>query len=284
MPCLCTTTVPLCCLFTWAWMATSSESSFDNVCRSTWFPPELRVSSTFTHTYKAMAVKVEHSSHDHVVVMACLILPIIALICVIIRIWTRFFVSHSLGYDDCWWHFSSYLKMNWRFPDTSVVTLVPSAWYPGPLLSDQISHSFCAFRTASSREFVSCSTGRTAWYAEQLAATTKDVTNLPEYIKASFFLWHSVRCLSTRPLCSGHKSRIWAIWPASLATNYPFYSFTFVYLASTIPFATSHGWPSSLSLDIYAATSSRSSLAAHRQTNTGTLATPVIASTTPKPG
>lgn len=48
-----------------------------------------------------MAVKVEHSSHDHIVVMACLILPIISTICVIIRVWTRFFVSHSLGYDDC---------------------------------------------------------------------------------------------------------------------------------------------------------------------------------------
>lgn len=164
------------------------------------------------------------------------------------------------------------------------MTLVLSAWYPIPLLSDQVSHSLYASRTASSREFVSSSIGRTAWYAEQLAATTKDVANLPEYIKASFFLRHIVRCLSTGPLCSGHKLRIWAIWPASLATNYPFYSFTFVYLASTIIFATSHGLPSSLSLDIYAATSLRSSLAAHRQTNTGTLAMPVIVSTTPKPG
>lgn len=174
--------------------------------------------------------------------------------------------------------------MNWRIPVTSVVTLVSSAWCPGPLHSDQVSHSFYAFRTASSREFVGSSTGRTAWYAEQLAATTKDVANLPEYIKASFFPWQSVRCLSTGPLCSGHKSRIWAIWPVSLASNYPFYSFTFVYLASTIPFATSHGWPSSLSLDIYPATSSRSSLAALRQTNTGTPKMSVIASTTPKPG
>lgn len=84
--------------------------------------------------------------------------------------------------------------------------------------------------------------------------------------------------------CSGPKSRIWAIWPASLATNFPFYSYTSVYLASTELFASSHGWPSSLCLDIYAATSSRSSLAAHRQTNTGTRAMPVIALTTPKQG
>lgn len=85
-------------------------------------------------------------------------------------------------------------------------------------------------------------------------------------------------------LCSGPKSRIWAIWLASLATNFPFYSCTFEYLASTKPFVSSHGWPSSLCLDIYAATSSRSSLAADRQTSTGTRAMPVIALITPKQG
>lgn len=172
-------------------------------------------------------------------------------------------------------------KINWRIPDTSVMTLVPSAWYPGPLLCNQFSHSFYAFHAASSPASVSSPFGRTAWYAEQLASTAKNVSNLPEYIKASFFRWHSVHCLSTRPLSSGHKSRIWAIWPASLAINYQFYSFTFVHLASKIPFATSPGWLYSFSLDIYAATSSRSSLAAHRQTNTGAPAIPVTASTTP---
>lgn len=48
-----------------------------------------------------MAVKVEGSSHAHVVVMACLILPAVSIVCVMIRVWTRYFVSHALGWDDC---------------------------------------------------------------------------------------------------------------------------------------------------------------------------------------
>lgn len=46
-------------------------------------------------------VIVDSSSHAQVVVTACIVLPILSSVFVVVRIWTRQFITHSLGWDDC---------------------------------------------------------------------------------------------------------------------------------------------------------------------------------------
>lgn len=46
-------------------------------------------------------VKVDSSSHAHAVLTACIVLPILSSAFMVVRVWTRQFVTHSLGRDDC---------------------------------------------------------------------------------------------------------------------------------------------------------------------------------------
>lgn len=68
-------------------------SLFESIC-----PPE---SFILILPIKEIMVKVDSSSHAMVVVTACIVLPILSSVFMVLRIWTRHFVSHSLGWDDC---------------------------------------------------------------------------------------------------------------------------------------------------------------------------------------
>lgn len=48
-----------------------------------------------------MAVDVGESHRAHTIVTACVVLPVLTLVFIVLRIWSRLFVLHSLGWDDC---------------------------------------------------------------------------------------------------------------------------------------------------------------------------------------
>ena len=48
-----------------------------------------------------MAVDTDSSTQQHTIVVVCIVSPIVSSLFVAMRIWTRAFVTHSIGRDDC---------------------------------------------------------------------------------------------------------------------------------------------------------------------------------------
>lgn len=48
-----------------------------------------------------MAINTDPSTHQQAIVIVCIVSPVVACLFVGIRIWTRAFVLHSVGWDDC---------------------------------------------------------------------------------------------------------------------------------------------------------------------------------------
>lgn len=47
-----------------------------------------------------MVVNTDPSTQQHAIVIVCIVSPIVSSLFVIIRVWTRAFISHSIGLDD----------------------------------------------------------------------------------------------------------------------------------------------------------------------------------------
>lgn len=62
--------------------------------------PVLRF-GTFEKAADEMAVDVGESSRAHTVVAACIVLPVITLVFILLRLYSRIFIVRSLGWDDC---------------------------------------------------------------------------------------------------------------------------------------------------------------------------------------
>lgn len=48
-----------------------------------------------------MVINTDPSSQQHAIVIVCIVSPIVTSLFVAIRIWTRIFVTTSMGWDDC---------------------------------------------------------------------------------------------------------------------------------------------------------------------------------------
>ena len=48
-----------------------------------------------------MAVDTDPSTQQHTIIVVCIVSPVVCSLLVAIRIWTRAFVTHSVGLDDC---------------------------------------------------------------------------------------------------------------------------------------------------------------------------------------
>ena len=48
-----------------------------------------------------MEMSLRDTSRVHAIIMTCVVAPIIASLFVLLRVWTRFFVSRLIGWDDC---------------------------------------------------------------------------------------------------------------------------------------------------------------------------------------
>ena len=85
--------------------------------------------SSFLYLYDnfspAMVINTDPSTQQHTIVVVCIVAPIFSSLFAAIRIWTRIFVTHSIGRDDCklphLFLFKASLSHN---TDASLVTLV----------------------------------------------------------------------------------------------------------------------------------------------------------------
>lgn len=48
-----------------------------------------------------MEMSFRDTSRVHAIIVTCVVAPIIASLFVLLRVWTRFFVSRLMGWDDC---------------------------------------------------------------------------------------------------------------------------------------------------------------------------------------
>ena len=48
-----------------------------------------------------MTINTDPSTQQHAIVVVCIVSPIVSSLFVAIRVWTRTFVTHSIGWDDC---------------------------------------------------------------------------------------------------------------------------------------------------------------------------------------
>ena len=48
-----------------------------------------------------MTIDTDPSTQQHTIVVVCIVSPIVSSLFVAMRLWTRAFVTHSLGKDDC---------------------------------------------------------------------------------------------------------------------------------------------------------------------------------------
>ena len=48
-----------------------------------------------------MTINTDHSTQQHTIVVVCIVSPVISSLFVAMRLWTRAFVTHPLGKDDC---------------------------------------------------------------------------------------------------------------------------------------------------------------------------------------
>lgn len=72
-----------------------------------------------------MVINTNSSSYQHAIVVICIVSSVVSSLLVAIRVWTRTFISHSMGRDDCK---LSCLRLLVVLPlqvtDASLVTLV----------------------------------------------------------------------------------------------------------------------------------------------------------------
>ena len=77
-----------------------------------------------------MAVDVGGNSRAHTIVTACIVIPIITLIFILLRMWSRLFLVHAgVGLDDCEWQ-RLIVKCQLTSVDTAIIVLVR---HSGPL-------------------------------------------------------------------------------------------------------------------------------------------------------
>ena len=48
-----------------------------------------------------MVINTDPSSQQHTIVVVCIVCPVVTSLFVAIRVWTRTFISHWIGWDDC---------------------------------------------------------------------------------------------------------------------------------------------------------------------------------------
>ena len=74
-----------------------------------------------------MAIDTDPSTQQHAIVIVSIVAPIVTTLFVAIRLWTRTFVTHSLGRDDCKLPRLCFLAASLSYViDTAMVTLVNS--------------------------------------------------------------------------------------------------------------------------------------------------------------
>ena len=74
-----------------------------------------------------MAIDTDPSTQQHAIVIVSIVAPIVTTLFVAIRLWTRTFVTHSVGYDDCKLSRLYILAASLSYViDTALITLVNS--------------------------------------------------------------------------------------------------------------------------------------------------------------
>ena len=72
-----------------------------------------------------MAIDTDPSTQQHTILVVCIVSPIFSSLFVAMRLWTRAFVTHSLGKDDCKLPRLCFLVASpSHFIDTALLTLV----------------------------------------------------------------------------------------------------------------------------------------------------------------
>ena len=72
-----------------------------------------------------MVINTNPSTQQHTIVLVCIVAPIFSTLFAAIRIWTRIFIVHSIGWDDCKSPHLSLLKTSLSHnTDAAIVTLV----------------------------------------------------------------------------------------------------------------------------------------------------------------
>ena len=66
--------------------------------------PDNALSAVLRHQDKfsqAMVINTDPSTQQHTIVVVCIVAPICSSLFTVIRVWTRVFIVHSVGWDDC---------------------------------------------------------------------------------------------------------------------------------------------------------------------------------------
>ena len=72
-----------------------------------------------------MAINTNPSTLQHTIVVVCIVAPICSSLFAAIRVWTRVFIVHSVGWDDCRLSHLSLLKTSLSHSiDAAIVTVV----------------------------------------------------------------------------------------------------------------------------------------------------------------
>ena len=72
-----------------------------------------------------MVINTNPSTQQHTIVVVCIAAPVFSSLFAAIRIWTRMFITHSIGWDDCKLAHLSLLKASLSHSvDAAIVTLV----------------------------------------------------------------------------------------------------------------------------------------------------------------
>ena len=72
-----------------------------------------------------MVININPSTQQHTIVLVCIVAPIFSSLFTAIRVGTRIFIIHSIGWDDCKSTHRSLLKTTLsRNTDAAIVTLV----------------------------------------------------------------------------------------------------------------------------------------------------------------
>ena len=74
-----------------------------------------------------MAIDTDPSTQQHAIVIVSVVAPTVTTLFVAIRLWTRTFVTHSVGWDDCKLSCLCILAASLSYViDTALITLVNS--------------------------------------------------------------------------------------------------------------------------------------------------------------
>ena len=80
-----------------------------------------------------MAIDTDPSTQQQTIVVVCIVSPIVSTLFVAIRLWTRAFVVHSLGKDDCKLpHLCFIAALRSHVIDAAFITLVRTGRWPPP--------------------------------------------------------------------------------------------------------------------------------------------------------